>query len=580
LKKKLIIYGSFGLAALEKNVSDWSSVEAVEVDALLPDRLISLGAQKALSWEVSCHDRASRINARTREVLDVFLREYASVPGLETSREFRAACLSLDAWRIVSPYLLNMEMARELAASPHWTEIIVSPGSGVSVLAWQQLAEHLGIPVTVLPLDRDEPPWFWRLRQKWDRKRFRKKSSGASGTPPRMLSAESGSQYLCADPRLTSLLADSEWRLLPALSAPSPDEQKAWVDMYLAWWDDWWRTHRADKASLPALEDDTRILDTLGRHSCEYIYSLHAPMLMEARQRLAGFEPRFLMSGAMRGKKELMYVLAARERGTPNGAVTLDDGVDAQLSFAPNFAFCDDVRQSEMALLQGMKADQIVMIRSPRMPVLREHSGQALAPGRRARIIMADTFFIGAWVAALPLAGLWAARLVVEAARLMPEHDFFIKLHPIRERPVEKFAWSGFHHIHQWHRELALKQMSLPTNVSILSPEQKLGEILNEADLLLNLESYAGFEAFAAGIPVIHLARTCHVFESLAALRCLGCEQWVGEARELAAMIQRNLHVPGHISQQLECQREFLRGFYSIEAPPLALAASEVLKAR
>ncbi|MCA1964679.1 MAG: hypothetical protein LDL31_12105, partial [Prosthecobacter sp.] len=499
----LVIYGSFGLQKLGKTIPDWSLVDVVEMDSLLPEHS---AASKAIDLPASCHQRAARINTGTRHLLDLFLTDRVPTPpDLELSRDFRAACLSIDAWRILSPYLLNLEIARTLAANARWSQILVSPGAGVSPLAWQQLAEHLSIPITLLPLDSGQPPMLWKLSRKWQAWQVKRAQPAKLASPalPPLPVANAQSEQVNADPRLTGLLSGSTWHQLPSLTMPTEETQAQLRSRYLAWWQTWWASLRAEKVHTPPLEDDTRILDALGRYACSQVYPRFAPMLTQARNALSCLSPKALLCGAMRGKKELFYALAARERSISTGLVTLDDALDPKLAAKMDHAFCDDLRHAELAQARGINPARIKLIRSQRLPRPSLRPSLAITPGKRARIIMADTFFIGAWLASMPWAGLWAARLVVETARQMPEHDFLIKLHPIRERPEEIFAWTGFHHRHLHQRHQWFRSLRPPPNVTLLAPEHRLSNLLQDANLLLNLESYASYEAFALGLPVI-----------------------------------------------------------------------------
>ncbi len=573
-KRTLVIYGSFGLRGLNRHVEDWESVDVVEIDALLPE---GSKAARALELAPSCHDRAARINTRTRQLLNTFLTDLVPPPeGLELSRRFRAACLSIDAWRIISPYLLNLEIARRLAATPRWSRIIVSPGAGVSPQAWRQLAEQLDVPLIQLPSEPEQPPLHWKLLRKWQAWRVRKTQAGSpNATQPACLpEALPESPWLSADPRLARVLAGSDWHQLPALSLPPEAEQESLRANYERWWAAWWAKSRENAAVTPPLEDDARILDAVGRHFCQQVYPSLAMALAKARDRLAPLCPSGLLSSAMWGKKELMYVLAANERGIRTGLVTLDDPVDPELSLRADFAFCDDARHRELALLRGTVPEQVHMIQSPRMPHFSSEHRRTLAPNRRGRIILADTFFSGTWIAALPLVGLWAARQVIQAARRLPGHDFFIKPHPIRERAGEKFAWTGFHHLHFWHRQQGVKAMAPPPNLHVLHPEQRLSELLEECDLLLNIESYGSFEAYALNVPVIHLVRPCHVFSSLGTLVELGADQYAATVDDLVRLIEANLHDQAHISRQTKAQQDFLRSLFSKDSPSLAASAS------
>lgn len=562
-KKTLVIYGSLGAGELGHHVKDWSNAQVVEMDAILPAEILQQGPGVVPSAPVMDHARAADIQRRVNALIGELLQERAGTPGLETGREFRAACISIECFMMLSPYLYNLDIARRLASAGPWDKIVVSPGGGVSVPAWRQMAEYCGVPLHVLPDKGSSPPLWWMLKRRLQKKwasRGRKMTVRAASLPP----ANEKSGWVCGDPRLNGLLSgdDGHWAAVPPWSPPAKDELELLRASYNAWWEAWWNAWLAEHPSEDKLSERW-ILNTLGRFLCQNIHPLHAVFLQQARAVLKDWSPHFLLIGAMRGKPEIMWMIAARERGILTGAYTLDDSVDPDTSFRPDFAFCDDARHRDLALGRMLPPERVVMVKSHRAATQRDGRAR-LEAGGRARIVLADTFFSGWKMAILPSLSLWVYRLVVETARLLPEHDFIIKFHPLRERPVEHLSWGGFHNQQLWHREQYIKGLHPPANVSLSAPEQRMTALLDTAHLLLNIESYAAFEAYSLNVPVIHVAATEHEPAAYARLIAMGAAQVVDQQdpARLAALIQQNLFDEHHIARQTGLQRDFIHEFY------------------
>jgi len=118
----------------------------------------------------------------------------------------------------------------------------------------------------------------------------------------------------------------------------------------------------------------------------------------------------------MKGKEEILWLLAAREKGIPTGAYTLDDFVDPPTSFRPDVVFCDSTANRELAVEHGMKPEEIIIVRSHRDPPPLEKGPHIISRGARGQILLADTFYSGWRLASLPLISLRAIQLTVETA--------------------------------------------------------------------------------------------------------------------------------------------------------------------
>lgn len=578
-KRILVILGSFGVANLERAMTDWRGAFVVEMDYLLPESWQRQGARAALKMPVMDHQLALRMDDTTRSLLNEFLEERVTVPGVETRRDFRANCLSKDAPRIIAPFLLNLEMARRVQElhGPGWDLVMISPGAGVSMLAWRQFARECGASLQVLPEDEGLPPLRWRIMRRLAKWWHGRQHAARPAPLPRLPVMHSDARWLCGDKRLERLLArDSEpWHRVPDFNEPDSGSIMELRGRYLEWWGAWWQDWVGRNPKRAAM-DPGWILDIVGRHFCEEVYPSHFLLLEQAREKLRTVKPAGLMVSSMRGKRELMWLLAAREHGIPVGACTLDDAVEPSVSFQSDVTFCDDMRHQSYAVSRGVPPEAVVMFQSHRaLQPCDKSKPQNTGKGRRATIILADTFFSGGRIAAMPFISLWAIRLVVETARLLPEHDFLLKMHPLRERPRELFSWSGLHLRHLWCRESFFHSLSPPSNVRLTAPETLLTSLLKNSGVLLNIQSYAAFEAYALKIPVIQIAAPESTPDIYKKLLTLGVAQVADTPGSLAAMIRKNLHDTEHIERQTGAQQEFLRAFYAQDVPALPEAARQ-----
>lgn len=570
----LLIHGAFATQAARRAIHDWSRTVVLEVDLPLPEPLRRQCAAVLTVPPLLPEAEAERLQARAEAVLDAFLEERVRLPGLATDRRFRAACTSIEAWRIVVPHVVCLEYARRALAHGPFERIAVAPGAGISLPAFEQLARALDVPLEVLPFDREEPPVFWMLKRRWQRFRHRRQAARATISPARLPVSTSPGERWCADPRLETLIAAGDsagrWHRGPGFQDPDPAALAALTDRYRAWWQAWWQDWCAAHPQEEPLSDFW-ILERLGDWFSRERYPLHALLLDQARAAVAAAPPQRVLIGSMRGRRELLWGLAAQDQGIPAAVYTIDCHIDPRLVFKPDLALCDDTRQWDLATAK-LAPEQVVRVRSHRRPPGREVIGPP-RPHDRPRLLLADTYYSGMVASSSPLLSFWAYERAIEAARALPECDFILKFHPVRERPEAVFHLSGLHHLHLWQRESFIRSLHPPSNLRLLAPEARLSDELPHADLLLNIQSYAGLEAFALDIPVIYLQPWDE--EGLyPRMNALGAMQVATDTPRLLALIRELLGDDSQRRTQLERQHAYLDYFYSQGHPSCADAAA------
>lgn len=582
MKRTLVIHGAFGQKALAREVRDWSRTVVVEVDARLPEKLRRQGAE-VIPGTVLSEERATEISMRrAQEMLDAFLDERAPAPGLNTTREFRSACLSLTGMRLLIPYVRTLLEAAEIMKRGPWERIVISPGAGVCTSAWEKVGRHFDVPVKVLDMDRQQPPALWMLQRRFRRWRL-KRQAGQAGRPRpfQLPEARAGDALLCVDPRLMPILgeagAKAGWRAAPRLGGAAPEALAPLRQRYQDWWQGWWRVWEAEHAQARELSDHEGIR-TVGDWMCEHVYAKHAAALDQARAHLKELRPQRILLGSILGMLELMWVVAARELGIQVVAYTLDDPIHPKLCFTPDVLLVDDLKHERLARERGL-GDRMVYVRTHRPMPQPVEANSAERAGTRPQIVLAASFYLGHTPMVPSDTVLWASEVLVEAARQMPEADFAIKLHPIRERPDPRFYLDGFHHLHLWQTEMHFQSLRPPANARLIMPEARLSELLPTTSVMLHLNSYAALEACSAGVPVICLSPSNFLCSlNLRIMHQHGAVKLARNASELITAIRLLLGDASARSEQIEVQKQFLAHHYPEEAPGLveALASSAI----
>ena len=573
MSRPLVIYGAFGRRRLERSFKDWSRAVVYENDARVPDSIRRQAAAVISPEPTYPGETVARLNQQLEDLLDDFLDDLAPMPGLETGRVFRSACMSMEGMRIVMPWLRALEEARHVIASGPFSELIISPGCGLCIPAWEQVALSLGVPVRVLGLDGPEPPLPWMLRrriQRWYHMRGRKPPKSREFKLPDF---QPGDELLCVDGRVEVILGEAGtaagWRRAPAFTPAGNEALMTLRESYLGWWKQWWlRWDQAHAAEGPLSAHHA--LKRLGEWSAQEVYPRSLLALQQAREHLKRLKPKRILVGTMYGKVELMWVVAARELGIEVGAYTLDDAIHPRLCFQPDFLFFDDQRQQVFATERGIPESRMVPVRTHRLPAA---APRAAGVCKRPLVVIADTSYHGVNASPSPMISFWALEVVVEAARLLPGWDFAFKFHPIKERPKPLFNYDGCHHPHIYERERHFRSLHPPANVRVTAPEERFSDFMGMADVVLHIYSYAAIEAMAASIPAVLLATRND--DPNVAWRCMRDADVLPVATDAAELVQTlgTLHEDRtHLKQVIEAQKRFLKVFHRPEGTTLAEA--------
>jgi len=237
----------------------------------------------------------------------------------------------------------------------------------------------------------------------------------------------------------------------------------------------------------------------------------------------------------------------------------LDDAINAQISFEPDLGLCDDISRLELAKESGMCEKKLVLVKSHRRFVSQNEN--VVRPKKTN--ILADTYYCGNLVSSRPILSAWAFAIFVEIAKRMPDYNFLIKPHPLRERPEMRWHYTGFHHLQHWTKERMLHDLELPRNIMALRPEEKLSDYLKkDVGLMINIESYAVFEAFASRVPVISLTPLNSKMLVFETMNKMGVYQYSSTVEGLSQLVKRNLEDTHYREQQIDKQLDFLNAYY------------------
>jgi hypothetical protein len=374
----------------------------------------------------------------------------------------------------------------------------VAPGAGVSFRAWRQIGELISAPVKFIPIEYRP----WSLARKWKRFLHRYKSSRSAMLLPQ---ADGKPAFVCVSHRLAHLLPDNheiKWKHIPVEHLGSPDKSEL-LHLELSY-SRWWRGCEMKLQSQinGNLADPKFILFDIGRMQSKVIYPKMAWTYIRACERLNGECPRLLLCDTQEGSIELAWALAARSLGVPVAAFTYDHNVEPRFSFKPDWLLCDSGYQTHVAVHRGIQESKIIHVYSHRRPeIIQINPTQRL----RKKILYADSYYSGTTAKFQPYVSSLHYQMIVEAASFLPDIDFYIKFHPLRDRKKSDECFVGIDENELYYRTRFIHSLQPPPNLKLLNPEEKLLNYLPEMDILLNANSSAGLEAFALGVPVIFL---------------------------------------------------------------------------
>lgn len=552
---------------------DGERLDVLEVEGLLP-----LGSRlKTRSWvnatELCSVAEMRQCDQALSDLLAFYLDEFSvgtegwASAGVPLSRGFRAACLGMTCRKWISPYLVNLGLADKTfgkGSGIAYDQMVVTPGAGISFRAWRQVAAMHGVPVTFLK--QEERPFS--LSRRWQRllNRWRKRPAAVASAPVETL-ADRSVDVLCTSIRLARMLQQKSGELVQAgiewayvsdeiFGKPADEEMRQLKQGYAQWWQGCEAKLQAMVAENPATP--CSILMDLGRQQSAEVYPRFAWKYLRAKEHLARLRPKMLLCDTQEGSDERAWSLAAAELGIPVAAYTYDHIPQPRFSFSPDWLLCDSGRNAYIAELRGHLPSRIVRVASHRRP----KPPAADAAKKDTNVILyADSFYSGTSATVEPQRSYKHYQLIVETARRMPDHQFLIKFHPLRDRKREAQCFIGMDEDELYVRTRYIRNLQPPSNVKLIAPEASMMDWIPKASVLLNSNSTAGLEAFVLGVPVIFLyePNTEFGFPKLWDYQaCIVAEEPDHLKNEIMRLQTDSAHAASHV----EHQRQYVDDFY------------------
>lgn len=515
------------------------------------------------------------INESAETLVDAFLSHDLPVENLPTQRAFRAASLSSQAWRLTVPALLHLRLAQHAIDQFKPERIIVAPGTGIHFAAWRQAAATAQIEITFLPAEKKRIPLTRRLWKVWHRWKKPAAASLADVKTPEQPQQTGG--ILCISGRTARIIATQNQDLHLPISGLEPQDLSLTVtpqtieltERYKQWWKDWLAKYHPKLGQKEAGDSSLDLLTKVGEHFVTRTYPPYAALLIHARKRLEKLRPQFVLCDTQVGTPERMWSLAAQELGIPVVAYNYDQMPAPRFSFMPDFILADSGRSRCTFIQHGYPEDRILQIQSHRKLRLSSSPQTPPSKARRPLIIFADNYYAGTRADIDPRTGYRCYKQVIETAQRLPQFDFVIKFHPLRERKQEQFSFVGLDETELHLRKDFIKDLNPPANLKCVPPEISLPTYMAQADILLNSTSTSGLEAFEMGIPVIflqkigpHVKAYPSIHDYQACLEALTPE-------DIAQQITRLIQDPAFRADQIEKQQRYLREFFWPPGPSL-----------
>lgn len=570
MKQTLMIYGSLGTQGFKKSLAGLraaSKVTVLEVESLLPANqrptVESWANALDLQSPAELREFDNDLNELLAFYLDAFSVEDSTDNTLPMSRRFRAASLGATCKKWIGPYLVNLDLARKMFQRGSYDRIVVTPGSGISFRAWQQMGAAHGIPVTFL--EKEARPMS--LSRRWLRllNRWRKRPAAITEALPETPTGEK-TPVLCTSARVARMLQKQspeaqpclEWAYVPvtAWGTPTEEELSDLRKRYQAWWSGC--EVKIQQLIQESPEDSRSILMDLGRQQSSDIYPLFAWRYKKAFEYLAKARPQVLLCDMQEGSEERAWTLAANELGIPVIAYTYDHIPQPRFSIRPDWLLCDSGRNAHIARLRGHRPKEMLSVASHRRPPAALQ--KSFDPSSKI-LLFADSYYAGTIATVEPQRSYRHYLQLVEVARRMPNYQFWIKFHPLRDRKRMEQCFIGMDEDELHVRTQFIHSLKPPANVKLIAPENGMMELLPKAALMLNSNSTAAVEAFVLGIPVLFLHQPNvetgfpRIFDYEA---CIVADQ----ADELESCIRQLTTDKDATARHIQNQRRYVDEFY------------------
>jgi hypothetical protein len=580
MSKHLLISGTLGHKAVTRFLAGTQANHAtvVEWDSLLDRREYSSVKDWHNMTDFMNFPMIGKINGTIRTWSRMLLDHPQESNEVMTGRDFRVASFGVSELTCLTAAAMNQEIGKKLLDGESYSQIRVAAGCGVNPAVWRELAEHHAIPVEIFPLEKHLWSPIRRIR-KWQGRSKQKAAAGPrlDGTP--LSELPDRPEILCASRLVGEILLkrggtrDDGMAIIANadLSRAGTSEIEDYRGGYAVWWAASVKT-LFDTAEGARISPVARsIIESIGGALTQDVYPLNACIYERARKTLERIRPKSLLCDTQRGGAERMWSLAARDLGIPVMAYTFDHLLDPDYFFTADYLISDSGRNTLNAIKNGISERHVIEALSHRYP------SDRISENRGGKVVVcADNFYSGDQCTQDPQVSYLLYHAVVEAAREIPEVEFILKFHPLRQKKSELRSYIGMDEQELANRKRYIRSLHPPANFRMLDPEANMLALLQSADALINIESLTGVEAFRYGIPVIFLRPpTAQDFPRLAEYEAL---LYPLEGEGLAAPLRRILDDEAARNRHVSNQNKYLKEFYWRSETPLLEAARQLLQ--
>lgn len=588
----LYLAGSLCPRALHKHLQNAGPEDLVlEFDTLLDHQ----NYPNVRHWSSPRELLQAEVVADLRQKTDQLIHAYVSLSGSPQDRagdeDLRRAGVTASILDATFSHLVNSHLYEQVVARMRLGRIVATAGCGINFGFWRQIAE-----VKNLEIELVQPETFRRgLARWWEKKRYKRlaralaRQAESAVNIPLNLSSSSGLPWVfCASNRVARLMQ------LEGMSAGYRMRQLDWKDL-----------DQPEPAFVRA--ESTRLTtclqkwfeslvdhsDSAGNEELRQFAVQHGPALLSVTENnlarwsvmrdkavkvLEAKKPQLLLTDTQIAEDEIIWSLAARSLSIPVVAYSYDFIVNIRTAFVPDWVLADGMRTIPRALMAGYPEHRMVNVRSHRRPSNAPRSiieDEAVYAASQPLILFADPLP----VAAESRLSVLCCRVLIEAARQMPNLKFVIKFHPLRGNKTEERSFVSMDESELAAKMRFIKSQNPPSNVSCLAPEASMEEYLRNAAVLLSTNSMSGHEAFHLGVPVIFLCQRDRDSVTFPKLSEHMTPFHAGDSETLVKQLNQLLRDPGSRRLHVAAQRRYLDEFYWPSKTTLTEAVSSLLNA-
>ena len=507
----LVLTGSLALNRVTEMLIKYqkSEITIIEFDTTI-NKLRYPWVSKWLTMnELILADEKKSISRTGDVFLEFFLNYDFKDKRVPLHRNFIGSCINFEIKALITSFLINIEVYKKIKGLGAFDQYVIIPGNGINIQAWQAIAKLNNAPIKITKRESCVKPFGRGF------KRFLKRLSkvclkqfSIKGNKQKCFSAD----ILCVGNRIASILSNedkyitSKYRQLSDTEISKTDNRKIIFNqnIYSEIWGKFIRNNSLIEFGSELEYFDSVLFKEVGDIFFNKIFSNKSIIYSNAINVIGKLSPRIVICTTQLGSNERMWSLAAHELEVCVVAYSYDGIIELNNAVFPDYLLCDSAIIAKKSQENGFPHDKSKLVKSHRS--LKKPYRGIRARNTKYRIVYSDTFFCGYSPYEDPSCSYSAYQILIQTALSCPDIEFHIKFHPLRGKKNKNLAWSGFDECELLVRKKYIKDLMPPLNVSLINPNHKLSDILDDYDILINFNSFAAIEAFEIGIPVIFLS--------------------------------------------------------------------------